>query len=65
MDAEAPEQVFAWPPLESDPEIFTKYLHNIGLDGAWQIGECFGLDPDCLGFVPNPCVAMIVNSERL
>eukprot|EP00934_Nitzschia_sp_Nitz4_P004109 Nitzschia sp. Nitz4//scaffold41_size133979//2584//3282//NITZ4_003323-RA/size133979-processed-gene-0.233-mRNA-1//-1//CDS//3329551398//4099//frame0 len=57
--------VFQWPPLESDPGIFTDYLHKVGLAGEWQVGECFGLDDDCLGFIPQPCVAMIVNAERL
>lgn len=59
------EDVFHWPPLESDPAIFTKYLHSIGLKDEWEIGECYGLDEDCLGFIPSTCVAMIVNAERL
>ncbi|KAI2495116.1 thiol-dependent ubiquitin-specific protease [Fragilaria crotonensis] len=59
------EDIFHWPPLESDPSIFTQYLHNIGLSDEWEIGECYGLDEDCLGFIPSSCVAMIVNAERL
>jgi ubiquitin carboxyl-terminal hydrolase L3 len=57
--------IFEWPPLESDPSIFTNYLHSIGLTDEWEIGECYGLDEDCLGFVPPSCVAMIVNAARL
>jgi ubiquitin carboxyl-terminal hydrolase L3 len=60
-----PEEVFEWPPLESDPSIMSEYLHNIGLSDDWEIGECFGLDDDCLDFIPPTCVAMIVNAERL
>ena len=59
------DDVFHWPPLESDPSIFTKYLYNIGLKEEWEIGECYGLDEDCLGFIPSSCIAMIVNAERL
>lgn len=59
------DDIFHWPPLESDPSIFTQYLHNIGLSDDWEIGECYGLDEDCLGFIPSTCVAMIVNAERL
>ena len=65
MQQENAPNVFRWPPLESDPAIFTEYLHKVGLAGDWQVGECFGLDEDCLSFIPAPCVAMIVNSERL
>lgn len=57
--------IFEWPPLESDPSIFTNYLHSIGMTDDWEIGECYGLDEDCLGFVPPSCVAMIVNAARL
>ena len=59
------KQEFNWPPLESNPEVFTEYMHKMGMPQEWMIGECFGLDPDCLGFVPKPTVAMIANCERL
>jgi len=25
------EETFNWPPLESNPEIFTKYMHDMGM----------------------------------
>ena len=31
----------------------------------WLINECFGLDDDCLGFIPQPTLGVIVNYERL
>lgn len=45
---------FEWPPLESNPEIFTTYLRQIGLPSDWGICEVYGLDDDLLAFVPQP-----------
>ena len=56
---------FHWPPLESDPTIFTDYMKKIGMSSDWQICEIFGLDDDCLGFVPQPCLAVIATMERI
>jgi ubiquitin carboxyl-terminal hydrolase L3 len=32
---EEAKEVFNWPPLESNPDIFTKYMHDIGLSKDW------------------------------
>ena len=56
---------FNWPPLESNPEVFTEYLHNIGVPADWVVGEVFGLDEDCLAFVPKPVIAVIATFENL
>ena len=56
---------FHWPPLESDPEIFEKYMAGLGLPEQWGFSELFGFDEDLLGFVPQPVLAVIVNYERL
>src|SRR5690348_3983010 len=56
--------VFNWPPLESDPQIFTAYLREIGLDDNWQICEAYGLDDEMLSFIPQPTVACIAAIER-
>ena len=45
--------------------MFTEYLQNIGLPGDWVVGELFGFDDDCLGFVPKPVIAVIATFERL
>lgn len=37
----------------------------MGLSEEWQIGECFGLDDDCLSFVPKPTIAVIAVFESL
>jgi hypothetical protein len=43
---------FQWPPLESNPEIFSDYLTKIGMSKEWTIGEVFGFDEDLLAFIP-------------
>ena len=40
-----------WPPLESNPDILSDYLLEIGLDPRWAIYECYGLDDDLLSFI--------------
>lgn len=56
---------FNWPPLESNPDVFTEYLHKLGVPNDWVVGEVFGLDEDCLQFVPKPVVAVIATFENL
>ena len=63
--AEEAKETFNWPPLESNPEIFTKYMHEVGMSKDWQIGEVFGFDEDLLAFLPQPVVGVIVAYERL
>jgi len=62
---EAEEAAFQWPPLESDPQILTDYMHSIGMSSDWTVGEVLGLDEDLLALVPQPVVAVIVAVERL
>ena len=59
------ENKFSWPPLESNPEVFTLYLRSIGLSSAFSIGEVFGFDEDLLAFLPQPVLGVIVCYERL
>lgn len=59
------QKEFDWPPLESNPEVFTKYLHGIGMSNNVAIGEVFGFDEELLGFLPQPIYATIVCYERL
>ena len=61
----AGEEPFNWPPLESNPEIFTEYMRECGLPNTWAFGEVFGFDEDLLAFLPQPVTAVIVNAEFL
>mmetsp|Transcript_34208 Transcript_34208/g.74577 ORF Transcript_34208/g.74577 Transcript_34208/m.74577 type:complete len:227 (-) Transcript_34208:16-696(-) len=56
---------FNWPPLESNPEVFSKYMHTLGMSSQWAVGEVFGFDEDLLAFLPQPIVGVIVAVERL
>ena len=56
---------FKWPPLESNPDVFTSYLHGIGLPSTFQVGEVFGFDEDLLAFIPQPVLGTVVCFERL
>lgn len=56
---------FAWPPLESNPEVFSAYMKKVGLPTTYDIGEVFGFDEELLAFLPQPVHATIVCYERL
>lgn len=56
---------FHWPPLESNPEVFTSYMRKVGLSENFAIAEVFGFDEELLGFLSQPIHAVIVNLERL
>ena len=56
---------FHWPPLESDPEIFTKYMQDGGMPDKWCFSELFGLDDELLAFVPKPVLGVIINAQCL
>jgi len=56
---------FHWPPLESNPEIFSEYMHSCGLPSSWAFGEVFGFDEELLAFLPQPVIGVIANVERL
>lgn len=62
---EGEDKKFSWPPLESNPEVFTNYLQSIGLPTTFSIGEVFGFDEELLAFIPQPVLGIIVCYERL
>ena len=66
VQAEQADSVpFNWPPLESNPEIFTDYMRECGLPNSWAFGEVFGFDEELLAFLPQPVTAVIANAEFL
>lgn len=57
-------EVFNWPPLESDPEIFTNYLVNLGLDKDYCFDEVYSLEnEDILMLQSSTPIAVIVNYQ--
>eukprot|EP00592_Proboscia_alata_P003667 CAMPEP_0194378438 /NCGR_PEP_ID=MMETSP0174-20130528/35160_1 /TAXON_ID=216777 /ORGANISM="Proboscia alata, Strain PI-D3" /LENGTH=238 /DNA_ID=CAMNT_0039160413 /DNA_START=98 /DNA_END=814 /DNA_ORIENTATION=- len=59
------KQEFDWPPLESNPEVFTEYLRNIGLKPNFVISEVYGFDEEVLAFLAQPTLGVIVAIERI
>jgi len=48
-------------PLESDPEIFTELIHNLGASESLQFQDVYSIDdPELLAFVPKPVYALIL-----
>lgn len=48
-----------WVPLESNPEVMTKYSRSLGASvGQWM--DVFALDDDSLGTIPQPVKAVIL-----
>lgn len=48
-------------PLESNPDIFTEFAHDLGLNENYSFIDVYSLtDRDLLGFVPRPVKALIL-----
>ncbi|KAL0124912.1 hypothetical protein PUN28_006638 [Cardiocondyla obscurior] len=50
----------AWVPLESNPEVMTKFLHKLGVPKKWSIIDVYGLDTDVLAIIPRPVLGVIL-----
>lgn len=49
-----------WVPLESNPEVISKYLWSIGMSKKWQFVDVFGLDVELLCMIPQPVCALVL-----
>ncbi|CAD6240147.1 GSCOCG00002525001-RA-CDS [Cotesia congregata] len=47
-------------PLESNPEVMTKFIHKIGVPAKWKLSDVYGLDEPLLAMVPKPVLALIL-----
>jgi len=50
----------SWIPLESNPEALNTFARGIGLPDSVAFTDCFGLEPDLLGFLPQPVYAVVL-----
>uniref|UniRef100_A0A1A9W0Q2 Ubiquitin carboxyl-terminal hydrolase n=1 Tax=Glossina brevipalpis TaxID=37001 RepID=A0A1A9W0Q2_9MUSC len=49
-----------WTPLESNPDVLTKYMHKCGVTKDWVITDVMGLEPDMLEWIPKPVKSLIL-----
>jgi hypothetical protein len=48
-----------WPALESDPDIFNRYFHSLGLENFWEFQEVYDLSCEI------PCSALVLAFRRV
>jgi len=49
-----------WLPLESNPEVLSKYISQLGVSKEWKVVDVLGLDKELLDFIPKPVKALIL-----
>ncbi|RSH79577.1 ubiquitinyl hydrolase 1 [Saitozyma podzolica] len=54
------QEIRAWYPLESSPEVFTSMARAWGLPERYSFVDVLGLDPELLSLVPRPVHAIVL-----
>jgi len=49
-----------WLPLESNPDVMTKFLASLGVASEYSLVDIIGFDDELLAFVPQPVLAVIL-----
>jgi len=49
-----------WLPIESNPEVMTKFLRACGMESSWAVCDVFGLDEALLAMIPQPTAALLL-----
>lgn len=65
MNNQESQVKFNWPPLESDPEIFTQYAIKLGLPDNFSFKEIYSLNYKECQAIDTPVLALIVSYERI
>ncbi|CAH1998055.1 unnamed protein product [Acanthoscelides obtectus] len=47
-------------PLESNPEVLTKFIHVLGVPDNFKLVDVYGLDDEPLSWLPRPVIAFIL-----
>ena len=47
-------------PLESDPDIFTELMHDLGVSRSLHFIDVWSLESDLLALIPRPVLALIL-----
>ncbi|KAI8047755.1 hypothetical protein BDF21DRAFT_433884 [Thamnidium elegans] len=48
-----------WLPLESNPDVLNKIIHENGVDSEWSFTDVLGFDNESLSLIPKPVAAII------